>query len=145
MPDLSKLEQIFKQTTPGKEVELYRAHVEWRQLKNRTVNDPAVVAAKAAAEAATTDLEKRNRLRIYYETFYARMRALASTPQMVAYLDSMKTAHLRLLDQPRVRPTPDSGKKPESTPAQSALPTPEQPPLPTPEEPPQAAPDLPNE
>ena len=104
MPDLSKLDEIFKTTTPGKEVELYRTHVEWRRLKNLTVNDPAVVSAKAAAEAATTDLEKRNRLRVYYETFYGHMRALASTPEMVAYLDSMKNAHLNLLEQPRVRP-----------------------------------------
>ena len=80
MPDLSQLEQIFSKVTPGKEVELYRAHVEWRKLKNQTVNDPAVVEAKAAAEAATTDLEKRNRLRHYYELFYARMRALAPYP-----------------------------------------------------------------
>lgn len=139
MPDLSTLEDVFKTISPGKEVELYRAHVEWRQLKNRTVNDPAVVSAKAAAEAATTDLEKRNRLHVYYETFYARMRALASTPQMMTYLDSMKTAHLNLLDQPRVRPTPDTGKKSRPTPAQFALPTPELSPPPLPE------PGLPNE
>ena len=136
MPDLSQLEQIFSKVTPGKEVELYRAHVEWRKLKNQTVNDPAVVEAKAAAEAATTDLEKRNRLRHYYELFYARMRALAPTPEMVTYLDSQKQTHLDLLDQPRVRPTPDTGKKPESTAAQSP---PEQPPQATPE------PSLPNE
>jgi hypothetical protein len=119
MPDLSQLDQIFKQTGPGKEAIEYRAHVEWRQLRNRTTNDPAVVSAKAAAEAATTDLEKRNRLRIYYETFYARMRALASTPEMVAYLDSMKKGHLGLLDQPRVRPTPEISPKPETSPSPS--------------------------
>jgi hypothetical protein len=115
MPDLSQLDQIFKETVPGKEVVEYRNHVEWRELKNRTVNDPAVVAAKASAEAATTDLEKRNRLRAYYETFYGCMRALASTPQMVTYLDAMKKAHLNLLDQPRVRPTPLSSPKAEPT------------------------------
>ena len=139
MPDLSQLDQLFKQTTPGKEAELYRAHVEWRELKNRTVNDPAVVAAKVAAETASTDLEKRNRLRLYYEVFYARMRALASTPQMVSYLDSMKKTHLNLLNQPRVRPTADSEKKVEPTPEQPAQPTPEQPAQPVPE------PSLPNE
>ena len=127
MPDLSQLDQLFKQTTPGKEAELYRAHVEWRKLKNRTVNDPAVVAAKAAAESATTDLEKRNHLRRYYEVFYARMRALASTPQIVSYLDSMKKTHLNLLDQPRVRPTLVSEKKIEQTNERPAAPAPEQP------------------
>jgi hypothetical protein len=125
MPDLSQLDQLFKQTAPGKEAAEYRAHVEWRELKNRTVNDPAVVAAKAAAQAASTDLEKRNRLRVYYEVFYARMRARASSPQMVTYVDSMKNAHLRLLDQPRVRPTPEETKKPEPTPEQSSEPVPE--------------------
>ena len=139
MPDLSQLDQLFKQTAPGKEAVEYRAHVEWRTLKNRTVNDPAVVSAKAYAEAATTDLEKRNRLRVYYETFYARMRALASTPEMVTYLDTMKSAHLSLLDQPRVRPTRESEKKVEPTPEQPAQPTPEQPAQPIPE------PSLPNE
>jgi hypothetical protein len=125
MPDLSQLEQIFKQTAPGKEAELYRKHVEWRKLKNRTVNDPAVVAAKAAAQAASTDLEKRNRLRLYYEIFYARMRAHASSPQIADYLDAMKKSHLAFLDQPRVRPTPVEAKKAESTPEQDRQPAPE--------------------
>ncbi len=116
MPDLSQLDQIFKQTLPGKEAAEYRAHVEWRELKNRTVNDPAVVAAKAAAEAATTDLEKRNRLRTYYDVFYARMRALASGPAMVSYLDAMKQSHLDAFAQPRVRPTPETSPTPESSP-----------------------------
>jgi len=113
LPDLSQLDQVFKQTTPGKEVEEYRAHVEWRELKSRTANDPAVVAAKTAAGVATTDLEKRNRLRAYYEIYYARMIALASTPQMVDYLNKAKTTHLDLLAQPRVRPTPEAAKKAE--------------------------------
>jgi hypothetical protein len=111
MPDLSQLDQLFKQSAPGKEAAAYRAHVEWRELKNQTVNDPAVVVAKRAAEAATTDLEKRNRLRAYYEIFYARMQALASTPEMADYLGRMKKAHLNLLDQPHVRPTPEAKKK----------------------------------
>jgi hypothetical protein len=122
MPDLSQLDQIFKQALPGKEAVEYRSHIEWRELKNRTVNDPAIVAAKAAAESATTDLEKRNRLHIYYEMFYARMRAKASSPQMVAYLDAMKKTYFDLIDQPRVRPSPGSNAAPESSPG--AQPTP---------------------
>ena len=51
MPDLSQLEQIFNKVTPGKEVELYRAHVEWRKLKNQTVNDPAVVKANGGGSS----------------------------------------------------------------------------------------------
>jgi hypothetical protein len=113
LPDLSQLEQLFKQSNAGKEAAEYRAHIEWRQLKTRMIHDPAVVAAKATAEAASTDLEKRNRLRAYYETYYQRMRALASSPQMVEYLDTMKNAHLDALAQPRVRPTPEPAKKME--------------------------------
>ena len=134
LPDLSQLDQIFKQSAPGKEAIEYRAHVEWRQLKNRTVADPAVVAAKASAEAATTDLEKRNRLRHYYEIFYARMGALASTPEMVAYLDAAKKTHLDLLAQPRVRPTPGSsatsGSSPTPQPNTTPSPAPAISPLP---------------
>ena len=125
IPDLSQLDQIFKQTTPGKEAVAYRQHAEWRELKNRTLNDPAVTAAQAAAQAASTDLEKRNQLRLYYAVFYARMRALASTPEMGGYLDSMKKTHLDLVDQPRVRPTPEQEKKPEPTPKPSSSPVPE--------------------
>jgi hypothetical protein len=111
LPDLSQLDQFIQQSKLGKEVEDYRVHVEWRQLKNRTIYDPAVVAAKKAADAATTDLEKRNRLRAYYETYYSRMQALASSPQMVAYLEAMKTAHINMLAQPRVRPTPETARQ----------------------------------
>ena len=121
MPDISQLDQLFKQSAPGKEAAEYRAHVEWRELKNRAVDDPAVIAAKAAAETATTDLEKRNRLRAYYELFYARMRSHTSTPQMGYYLDKMRKAHLKLLDQPRVRPTPEHIKKVETR-SESKLP-----------------------
>jgi hypothetical protein len=122
MPDLSQLDQVFKQPLPGKEASEHRAHLEWRALKNRTVNDPDIVAAKAAAESATTDLEKRNRLRIYYETLYGRMSAKASTPEMVTYLKAVKKAYLDLIDQPRVRPSPGSDVTAASSPG--AQPTP---------------------
>jgi hypothetical protein len=136
MPDLSQLDQLFKQTTPGKETVAYRQHVAWRELKNRTLNDPAVKAAWAAAQVASTDLEKRNQLRLYYDVFYARMRALASTPEIAGYLDSMKKNHLAVLDQPRVRPTPEQEKTPEPEPtprrSREKSPTPTNPPLPEP-------------
>lgn len=79
-------------------------HVEWRKLKNRTVQDPDLVAAKAAADKAHTDLEKRNLLRAYYKLYYTRMQALASTPELKAYLEEKKKAMLAGLDQPHVRP-----------------------------------------
>ena len=107
LPEISQLDQNFsKPRSLGKEADEARVHVEWRQLKNRTVNDPAVQAAKAYAQAARTDLEKRNRLRNYYNIYYERMSALATTPEIKLALQALKTSHQGSLDQPRVRPSP---------------------------------------
>ena len=107
LPEISQLDQNFsKPRSLGKEGDEARVHIEWRQLKNRTINDPAVQAAKAYAQAAGTDLEKRNRLRNYYTIYYERMSALATTPEIKLALQALKTSHQGLLDQPRVRPSP---------------------------------------
>jgi hypothetical protein len=115
VPELSQLDQVFKQTSLGKAADEYRTRIEWRKLQNEAVNDPAVIAAKKAAESAPTDLEKRERLREYYEVYYGRMRARASSAEMKSALDSFKAEHVKLLDQPRVRPSGD-GAIPASTP-----------------------------
>lgn len=88
-----------------------RLHLEWRQLQNRVSQDPDVIAAKQAAAKVKTDLEKRDRLRTYYNLYYARMQALASTPQVKAYLEGKKGAALGSLAQSRVRPNPTPFKK----------------------------------
>ena len=122
LPEISQLDQAFsKPRSLGKAADEARVHVEWRQLKNRTVNDPEVQAAKAYAQAARTDLEKRNRLRNYYNVYYERMSALASTPEIKLALQALMTSHQSLLDQPRVRPSPTpEGSTP--TPAPSGTP-----------------------
>jgi hypothetical protein len=119
LPEISQLDQNFsKPRSLGKEADGARVHVEWRQLKNRTVNDPAVQAAKAYAQAARTDLEKRNRLRNYYNIYYERMSALATTPEIKLALQALKTSHQGALDQPRVRPSPTpEGATPTPTPS----------------------------
>ena len=119
LPEISQLDQTFKQPRSlGPQGDEARVHVEWRQLKNRTVNDPEVRAAKAYAQAARTDLEKRNRLRNYYNVYYERMSALAGTPEIKLALQALKTSHQGLLDQPRVRPTPTpEGFTPTPTPS----------------------------
>jgi hypothetical protein len=121
VPELSQLDQAFnKPKSLGKEADELRMHTEWRQLKNRTVNDPRVQAAKAFAQAARTDLEKRNRLRDYYNVYYERMSALANTVEIKLALEALKTSHQGLLAQPRVRPTPDTSTPtptPSGTPA----------------------------
>jgi hypothetical protein len=118
MPELSQLDEAFKQRSLSKEIDARRLHIEWRQLKNQVVNDPEVRAAKAIAQAARTDLEKRNRLRDYYNVYYERMSALAASVEIKLALQRLKTSHVARLSQPRVRPSTDG-----------ALPTPK----PTPE------------
>jgi len=121
LPDISQLDQTFtKPRSLGPQADALRVHKEWRQLKNRTVNDPQVQAAKAYAQAARTDLEKRNRLRDYYDIYYARMSVLATTPELKLALQSLKASHEGLLAQPRVRPTPNTATPsptPSGTPA----------------------------
>jgi hypothetical protein len=119
LPEISQLDQTFKQPRSlGTQADELRVHKEWRQLKNRTVNDPAVQAAKAFAQAARTDLEKRNRLRDYYNIYYQRMSALATTPEIKLALQALMTSHQSLLDQPHVRPSPTpEGSTPTPTPS----------------------------
>jgi hypothetical protein len=119
LPEIKQLDQNFsKPRSMGAAADQARMHQEWRQLKNWTVNDPDVQAAKAYALAARTDLEKRNRLRAYYNVYYQRMSALAKTPELKLALQALKTSHTGLLDQPRVRPSPTPpGATPTPTPS----------------------------
>ena len=103
VPELSKLDEAFKQTSMGKAADEYRLRIELRRLQNLVGNDGAVLAAKAAAESARTDLEKRQRLRNYYNIYCGRMRSLTSSPETQAALEKFKAEHLVLLNQPRVR------------------------------------------
>lgn|GEM_PF-1492085 len=119
LPELKELDESFKPRSLGPEADALRMHVLWRELKNRTVNDPQVRAAKKYAQRARTDLEKRNRLRSYYEIYYQRMTALATTPELKVALQTLKTAHQSSLAQPRVRPSPT----PEQTGTPSPTPT----------------------
>jgi hypothetical protein len=112
-PALSELDTAFQKSPLAQEAEEQRLHVEWRQLQNRTAHDPEVVAAKAATTTAKTDLEKRVRLRAYYNVYYAHMQALASSPEVKNYLNGKKAAVLGSLAQPNVRPesTPGASRK----------------------------------
>src|SRR5437867_5475694 len=81
LPELKQLDQSFKPPSLGTDADGAKMRVEWRQLRNRTVNDPAVQSAKTYAQAARTDLERRNRLREYYDIYYHRMSALARSEE----------------------------------------------------------------
>ena len=120
--ELSQLDEIFKQTSLGKTADDYRLHLEWRRLRNQVVNNPDVMAAKKAAESARTDLERREQLRQYYNIYYAHMQALAKDPQVKSGLNVMEAAHLELLSQSRVRPSPSPSPvaSPVSSPAEES-------------------------
>jgi hypothetical protein len=122
LPALKQLDESFKPKSLGKDADALRVHVLWRELKNRTVNDPEVQAAKKYALAARTDLEKRKRLHDYYDVYYRRMSALATTPELKLALQALKTTHQNLLEQPRVRPSPTP--EPSGTPSPTPTSTP---------------------
>jgi hypothetical protein len=114
IPSIQELDTAFQHSSLGQAVEEQRLHLEWRKLKNRTVLDPEVVAAKKATEKAHTDVEKRKLLRAYYNVFYAHMTALAETPEIKGYLAQKKTESLNALAQPNLRPEPTP--RPSATP-----------------------------
>jgi hypothetical protein len=106
LPELKQLDETFKPPSLGTDADATKFRVEWRQLRNQTVNDPAVQAAKAFAQVARTDLEKRNRLRDYYNIYYQRMSALTTNVEIKLALEAFKGTHQSVLAQPRVRPSP---------------------------------------
>ena len=122
LPELKELDESFKPKSLGPDADALRVHVLWRELKNRTFNDPEVQAAKKYAQAARTDLEKRNRLRNYYEVYYQRMSALATTPELKLVLQTLKTVHQNVLAQPRVRPSPTAEQSGSPSPTPTSTP-----------------------
>src|SRR5882762_5901365 len=50
LPELKQLDETFKPPSLGTDADATKMRVEWRQLRNRTVNDPTVQAAKAFAQ-----------------------------------------------------------------------------------------------
>jgi hypothetical protein len=106
IPAIEELDQAFKQSSLGKAADEARLHAQWRELSNRIINDRDLVEARANANRAKTDLEKRQRLRAYYTMFYDRMRGQAGSQELKNYIDTHKTQHLTLLAQNRVRPSP---------------------------------------
>jgi hypothetical protein len=117
VPDISQIDEIFKQTSLGKQADEQRLHVAWRQLANEVANDPQVIAAKAATHGLRTDLEKRQRLRAYYNLYYERMKAKATSDDMRSAIETLRTSHVNQTGQPRVRPETD-GSIPTAAPGE---------------------------
>ena len=115
LPELNALDQAFKETSLGEAADELRLRLELRKLENEIANDADIRAAKREADAAPTDLEKRDRLRAYYNLYYDRIIHRTSRPEMKAAAEKAKADHIALLSQPRVRPgsgpTPAPQKK----------------------------------
>ena len=110
MPELEMLNSFFKNTSLGKAADEHRLHLQMVALETRIRNDDDLHALEAAALSAPTDLERRHRLKAYYELWFKKLRALAATPELKAYLAAEEAGHeLRLL-QPRVRHDPDEAE-----------------------------------
>jgi len=110
LPDLEQLNTFFKQTSLGKAADEHRLHLQMAALEVRIRNDDDLHAAKAAALRSSTDLERRHKLRSYYQLYYQKLRALATTPELKAYLSSQEAAHEITLLQPRVRHATDEAE-----------------------------------
>jgi hypothetical protein len=108
IPERAQIDQIFKETSLGQAADERQLHLEWRELANRVINESDIVAAKRAAQTARTDLEKRQRLRDYYNLYYGRMREWASSSEMKTALDKLRLAHVSQTTQPHVRAAEDS-------------------------------------
>lgn len=114
LPELSALDQAFNRTGLGKDADEMRIRIELRNLQNQVARDPEVLAAKASAEAAPTDFEKREKLREYYNLNYGLMSKKASSSAAREAIEQSRKEHVSLLAQPRVRP--GIGESPAPTP-----------------------------
>ncbi|HEY1581719.1 MAG TPA: hypothetical protein VGF73_01315, partial [Chthoniobacterales bacterium] len=102
-PDLGQLSTFFKQTSLGKTADEHRLHVQMSALEVGIRNDEDLHALKADAFRARTDLERRHRLRTYYDAYYKRLQDRASTPDLKGYIVAQRAAHELTLLQPRTR------------------------------------------
>ncbi|MDQ2945036.1 MAG: hypothetical protein M3Y27_03705 [Acidobacteriota bacterium] len=112
LPTLPQLDEAFKPKPLNATIGTAQNHAEWRALNNQVANRENVRAARLLANAAATDLEKRKLLRRYYEILYSEMVALATKPELRAYLADRKKDQLNGLAQSRVRPTPTTAPSP---------------------------------
>lgn len=129
-PEIGLLNSYFKSTSLGKKADEHRLHVEMVALEAQIRNNADLHALKAAALRAPTDLERRHGLKEYYRRYYGRLRSLAATRELKAYLDAQEAAHKLTVLQPRVRHASDEAEAAALAAASqgkaTALPTPEQ-------------------
>ena len=79
-------------------------------LETRIRNDQDLHALKATALKVPTDLERRHWLKSYYELYFKKLRARATTPDLKAYLDAQEATRKLSLLQPKVRHESDEAE-----------------------------------
>ncbi|MGH8095119.1 MAG: hypothetical protein ACREIF_16885 [Chthoniobacterales bacterium] len=105
---LDELNAFFKQTSLGKAADDFRLHLQMAELEVQIRNDQDLHAMRATALRARTDLEKRHLLRAYYHLYFDKLRALATAPDIKAYLNTREASDELTLLQPRVRHQTDT-------------------------------------
>ena len=109
-PELQQLTEFFKKTSLGKVADEHRLHLQMAALETQIRNDKDLYALKATALKASTDLERRHWLKSYYELYFKKLRALATTPDLKAYLDAHEATSKLSLLQPKVRHESDEAE-----------------------------------
>ncbi len=87
----------------GGTADALRQAIRIREAKTRALEDPAILAEKARADAARTPEGRRTALRNYYTLLYAKMGRLDKS--LKPALEKELTADLRRLEQRRVYPS----------------------------------------
>ena len=85
-------------------------HLQMSALEVHIRNDADLHEARAFADRAHTDLERRHRFKTYYQLYFKKLIALASTPELQAYLRAREASQESSLLQPRVRHNPDEAE-----------------------------------
>lgn len=120
-PELELLSTLFKQSSLGKAADAHRLLVQVAELETGIRNDAGLHALKRAADDAPTDLERRHRLRDYYQAYFQKLRARAATPALRDYLTAQQAIHERTLLQPRVRHETDEAEAARLATQQAAI------------------------
>jgi hypothetical protein len=108
--ELQQLNEFFKKTSLGKVADEHRLHLQMVALETRIRNDQDLHALKATALKAPTDLERRHWLKSYYELYFNKLRPLATTPDLKAYIDAQEATRKLSLLQPKVRHESDEAE-----------------------------------
>ena len=109
-PELQLLNSLFKQSSLGKAADEHRLHVQMAELETHIRNDEDLHKLKRSAFDAGTDLERRHRLRVYYDLYFRKLRGRAAPPELRDYVAAQAASHELTLLQPRVRHETDEAE-----------------------------------